>query len=121
MRSELLYLVDVYTASLAIDEFMIGVDKETFLSSDLLQSAVLQKLTVIGEGVARLSEDTKERYPQVDWKSIIGMRNVIVHVYFSINWEIIWVAVTENMDSLQEHIRQILSIEFPDFDIETHL
>lgn len=120
MRSELLYLVDIYLAATAIDEFMIGVEKEVFLSSDLLQSAVLQKLTVIGEGVARLSEEIKERYPEVDWKSITGMRNVIVHVYFSINWEIIWVAATENMDSLQEHIRQILSTEFPDFDIEAY-
>lgn len=79
MRSEQLYLADIRDAIEAIERWTAHCDDERFLKDDLLQSAVLQKLAVIGEAAARLSEATRASTPEIPWKEIIGFRNVAIH------------------------------------------
>lgn len=74
MRSERLYLADIDEAVSTIARWKDGCDESRFLSDELLQSAVLQKLSVIGEAAARLSGETCTRAPQVPWKEIVGFR-----------------------------------------------
>lgn len=64
MRREELYLQDIVEAVSAIELFLAGIEKTVFLESDLLQSAVLQKLSVLGEASARISDELKTRHPQ---------------------------------------------------------
>jgi uncharacterized protein with HEPN domain len=85
MRTEALYLDDMVEAAEAIERFLNRVEKETFLSDDLYQSAVLQKLIVIGEAAAHLSPALRERHRDIDWPDIIGLRNVAVHNYFGVS------------------------------------
>lgn len=119
MRSERLYLIDIYEAVKTVEEFTANVEKDTFLTNELLQSAVLHKLGIIGEAaVSRLSIELKNRFPEVDWKAIVGTRNILVHVYFAINLEVIWAAATEQMRPLQDQIRRILLTEFPGLEID---
>lgn len=116
MRHEKLYLQDIVEAVGAIERFIKGVSKDDFFVSDLLQSAVLQKLMIIGEAAANLSSELKSHYPQVPWKQIIGFRNIAVHAYFSMNWEIVWVAATKNAPALREQILVIFRNSYPDFE-----
>jgi len=109
MRPEILYLTDIVEAADAIGRFLNDVEKEDFLRDELRQSAVLQKLTVIGEAAARLSEEFRKRYPTVPWPRVIGLRNVAVHEYFSVNWEIIWVTATSNVPLLREQVAAMLA------------
>jgi uncharacterized protein with HEPN domain len=113
MRREQLYLADIVEACDAIQRYMAGVDHDAFLSDDMLQSAVLQKLTIIGEAASRLSDDFCERYPEVDWPGIVGFRNIAVHAYFSIEWPIVWIAATRDAPELRSVIGAILSNEYP--------
>ena len=114
MRREELYLQDITEAVSAIEYFLAGIEKEVFLESDLLQSAVLQKLSILGEASARISDELKNRYPQTPWKKIVEFRNIAIHVYFSMNWEIIWAAATKNAPALGKQILLIQQTEFPD-------
>ena len=86
MRRERLYLLDILEAADAIRKFLDGVEEPAFLQNDLLRSAVLQKLTVIGEAAAHLSEDFCERHSDIDWPGIVGFRNIAIHAYFAIEW-----------------------------------
>lgn len=90
---------------------LAGADEEGFTSNDLLRSAVLQKLSVIGESAARLSDDLKKRYSYVPWADIVAFRSIIVHAYFSLRWPIVWVTATEEVPLLSTQVADILAEE----------
>jgi len=110
-RRDELYLADIVEAAQAIRGFMTRLavaGKEGFVEDDLVRSAVLQKLTVIGEAAARVSEETTTECPGVPWHQARGMRNLIVHAYFSVDWDIVWTTATESVPRLEAQIAEIL-------------
>lgn len=112
MRPETLYLTDIIEAADAIGRFAQGVSKDTFLTDELRQSAVLHQLMVIGEASARLSPEFKAQHPQVEWQQIVGFRNLLVHAYFSLSLLIIWTTIVEDVPRLRHLIAEILASEF---------
>lgn len=117
MPREELYLQDIIEAANSIESFLQNIEKSQFSSSDLLQSAVFHKFTIIGEAAAKISSELKNRYPQIQWKEIIGLRNIVVHAYFSVDRDIIWETAATRTTVLRQEIREILEHEFPDFQI----
>lgn len=113
MRDEGLSLDDILDAAESIRRFLGSVSKEEFLGNDLLQSAVLQKLTVIGEAAARVSESTRSRYPEVNWRSIVGFRNIAVHVYYELDWQVVWETATTQVNVLSTQVAEIIENDFP--------
>ena len=91
-----------------------GGPKEEFLVDDLLRSAVLHKLTVIGEAAARLPRAFCEKYLDIPWADIVAFRNLVVHSYFAVDWEIVWIAGTEEAPALGRQVKAILDREFPE-------
>lgn len=117
MRREELYLVDIIEAADAINRFIGDRDFEAFADDDLLQSAVLQKLTIIGEAAARLPVEFRAHHTGVDWADIAGFRNIAVHAYFAAQWSIVWVAATQDALELRQQVVEILAREYPDVEI----
>ena len=112
MRRDALYLSDVIAAADAIERFIVGYTRETFVSNELVQSAVLQKLIVIGEAAARISTDLRNKRGEVEWADIIAFRNIAVHAYFAVDWSIVWVAATHDAPLLKQRIARVLAEEF---------
>jgi uncharacterized protein with HEPN domain len=112
MRSEKQYLTDMVEAADAIARFVADIDRETFLNDELRQSAVMQKIGVVGEAAGKVSLELREQYPDIEWPNIVGMRNILVHSYFSIKQDIIWQTATVAVPGLREKIAQILDQEF---------
>jgi uncharacterized protein with HEPN domain len=81
---------------------------------------VLQKLTIIGEAVARLPVEFRERHPEIEWVDIIGFRNIAVHSYFAVQWSIVWVAATQDAMELRRQVAEILAREYPDATLPDH-
>lgn len=108
-RPDDLYLDDILLAASHIDQFISGVTKDDFMASELIRSAVLQKLMVIGEAAARISADLKAAHPQVPWRNIAGFRNHAIHAYFSVNWEVVWVTATLESPKLAAQVEQVRS------------
>ena len=108
MRPEGQYLTDILEAAGAIDRFLKDTGREQFLGDELLQSAVLQKLTVIGEAAARLPMQFQDEHSDVEWADVIGFRNIAVHAYFSVNWSIVWNTATDDVPVLRAKIAKIL-------------
>ncbi len=109
MRPERLYLAEIVAAADAIARFLHGVDREKCLQDDLLQSAILQKFIVMGEAAAHLSDDFRSQHPEIVWSSVIGLRNVAVHQYFSVSWDIIWVTGTQDVPLLRKQVAALLA------------
>jgi hypothetical protein len=57
---------------------------------------------VIGEAAARLTTAFGEAHPVVEWRDVVGFRNIAVHAYFAVNWEIVWVTATEDVPMLRD-------------------
>jgi uncharacterized protein with HEPN domain len=108
MRPDSAYLLDMLQAADAVAAFLADMRREDFTGNDLVRSAVLQKLLIIGEAAARLSEAVKQRYAQVPWNDIRGFRNLAVHAYFQVDWAIVWTIAKEHLPPLRTHVAQIL-------------
>ncbi len=108
MRHDRLYLTDMLQAAAAIGRFLEGVTEEAFLDDELRQSAVLQKLIMIGEAAARLSPEFKARHPEIEWRDIIAFRNIAVHAYFTVDWRIVWFTAQQDAPLLAAQIGAIM-------------
>ena len=113
MRPEELYLLDIIEAANAIDRFIQATEKADFIGNDLLRSAVLQKLSIIGEAAAKLPKDFRMRHNVVPWADIVGFRNIAIHAYFAIDWSIVWITATRDVPLLKKMVADILAADFP--------
>jgi uncharacterized protein with HEPN domain len=108
MRPEQLYLTDILEATRAIAAFCGNVRYDQFEGDDMLRSAVLQKLIVIGEAVAHLPDTFCQQHPEIPWVDMISFRNFAVHEYFAVNWQIVWDTAIEDIPTLEAQIRELL-------------
>lgn len=76
MPREEQYLGDIVQVAEHMASFLTGIDREAFLASELIRSAVLQKLSVIGEASNRVSAELRAAHPEVPWRAVVGMRDV---------------------------------------------
>jgi uncharacterized protein with HEPN domain len=83
------------------------LDRAGFLADRTRQAAVLHELTVIGEAASRLSAEFRNAHETVPWSKIIAFRNVVVHEYFALSWEIIWNTATELVPALRRQVATI--------------
>jgi len=112
-RPDVLYLADMAEATGEIAYFVSDLTEEAFIGApdSRTRRAVLQCLIVLGEAAARLSQDLRDRHPQVDWRGVADMRNFVVHQYFGITWPIVWATATRNVPTLAAQIRDVLDQE----------
>jgi uncharacterized protein with HEPN domain len=112
MRREELYLRDIVEAADHIAGFIAGFDPPGFQESELVRSAVVQKLAIIGEAAARVSDELKARYREIPWPKIVAFRNILVHAYFGIDWVEVWLAASRQAPELRNQVAAILRAEF---------
>jgi uncharacterized protein with HEPN domain len=114
MRRERLVLEDIIAAADAIAEFTLHSDLVSFVANPMLRSAVLHQFMIIGEAVAHLSQELRERYPGIPWTDIKAFRNIIVHDYFGIDWEEAWRSATTRVPVLRAQVADLMHAEFPE-------
>lgn len=71
-------------------------------------SAVMKKLEIIGEAVKQIPEEVRTQYPEIPWRAIAGMRDLLVHVYWDTDLNLIWQVIEEDLPPLKRVITQIL-------------
>jgi uncharacterized protein with HEPN domain len=112
MRREELYLRDIVEAADHIAAFIAGLDAASFHESELVCSAVVQKLAIIGEAAARVPDELKDRFREIPWRRVVAFRNILVHAYFGIDWSEVWLAASRQAPELREQVNLILQSEF---------
>lgn len=106
-RNYNLYLEDILESINAIDEYIKGLDFESFENTSLVKDAVVWRLAIIGEASTHLSKELKNKI-DVPWKRIIAMRNILAHEYFDIDLKVTWKTVTTSIQELKKEIKKYL-------------
>lgn len=89
-------------------DYMQGVDEETFMTTSMLQDAVIRQISIIGEAGTHLSPETRAEHPDIPWRKIIGMRNMLMHQYFGIDLAFVFITATERIPELAERVDLII-------------
>ena len=111
MRRDRQRLGDILEALDWIAKAIAGRTEADFLADETLCYAVAQKLTIIGEAVARMSPEIKARYISTPWPDIVGLRNILVHEYFGIHWPLVWQTGADQAPVLRVQVAGILNAE----------
>jgi uncharacterized protein with HEPN domain len=93
-------LVDIVNAANRVLQFAEGLDKSELATNEEKQSAMLYQIIVIGEATKRLSLEFRNQHPQIPWKDIAGMRDILAHQYDRVNLNTLWDAIQIDIPEL---------------------
>lgn len=102
------YLQHMLDAISNIKTFTENVDANEFKNNELVQSAVIRQIEIIGEATKKVSDKTKAHYPDVPWRDIAGMRDKLIHGYFGVDIDAVWDTIQRDIPTLQQYVEKIL-------------
>ena len=85
-----------------------GLTPDEFKDDETLRRAFVRSIEIIGEAAKQLPPDIKEKYHQIEWKAVAGMRDKLIHGYFGVDYDIVWDVVTKKIPTLHKEILKIL-------------
>jgi uncharacterized protein with HEPN domain len=96
---ESINLIEVYT---------VRISKEDFLKSEQIQDAVMRRLEIIGEASKKIPATIKAQHPDIPWREMAGMRDILIHEYFGVDLELTWTTVKESLPDLKQQLSAII-------------
>ena len=108
-RSDKLLLEDIMEAIENINLYTADFSQEQFLSDQKTKDAVVRNFEIIGEAANKISEDFSKKNLSIDWKGVIGLRNVLIHDYFGIDYNIVWNITKIFLPDFKSKLKSIIS------------
>ena len=89
--------------------FVEGRTKEDLKSNRMLALSLVKELEIIGEAASKVAPDVKASMPGIPWPVVVGMRNRLIHAYFDVNFDVVWITTTSDLPDLIERQEQVLA------------
>ncbi|WP_416670995.1 HepT-like ribonuclease domain-containing protein [Egbenema bharatensis] len=107
MKSDLLYLTNIKDCIQRIETYTIE-GREKFLGTPMIQDAVIRNFEIIDEATKRLSPELTNTYPDIAWKQIARLRDILIHDYLKVNLNRIWGIIEQDLPNLKQAVESIL-------------
>jgi uncharacterized protein with HEPN domain len=107
-RDHQLFIKDIISAMKSIEEFVEGLSLDEVEEDDKTSSAVIRKFEIIGEATRHVPDNLKEKYPDIPWKRMAGMRDRLIHAYFGVDYRLVWEAIKIDIPELKPRLQEVL-------------
>jgi uncharacterized protein with HEPN domain len=105
-RQRLLHILD---AIAEIQQYTANTDIKTFLANSMMRFACVKQIEIIGEAANTITPETRSIFTDLEWKQIIGMRHILVHEYFGVDFDLIWQVIVNDLPLLKERVLEIIN------------
>jgi len=109
MRKVSLFIKDILENMEKAAEFLADMNLATFKTDEKTSYAIMRCIEIIGEATKQISEEMRQKYPDVPWRDMAGMRDKLIHFYFGLNTEKIWLVVNEDIPRIKPYLKKMLS------------
>jgi len=107
MRDISIFLSHIKESIKLIEEYTNGVTIDKFKSSQEIQDKVFRRLEIIGKAVRNLPDELRKAHPEIEWKKMVGLRDVLIHSYFGIDLDLAWKVIEKDIPDLKTKIKRI--------------
>ena len=107
-RNVQLFIQDILDYIERINEYVEGYDQKHFVTDKKTCDSVLRCLEVIGEAAKNIPDDIRVQYPSVPWREMAGMRDKVIHGYFVVDFEMVWLVIMEDLPLIKPTIKNML-------------
>ena len=107
-RDPRVYLKDILEAIRRVGSYTESMDFVAFAKNDMAYDAVIRNLEVVGEAAGRVPEEIRAGSPEIEWRKIVALRNVLAHEYFGVHTKIVWDVIVDKLAPLERACREIL-------------
>jgi len=107
-RNADLYIKDILDNMGNAERFVEGMTRQEFSKDTKTAYAVTRCIEIIGEATKNVPAATRRKYPDIPWKQMAGMRDKVIHFYFGVNFERVWLVVKKDIPELKPRLKKVL-------------
>lgn len=107
-KSDTVYLKHILESIKILRESTFKVSRDKFESNTNMQDAAIRRIEIIGEAAKNISPGLKFKHPEINWKGVTGMRDVLIHAYFSVDVALVWDVIKKDIPKLENNIKHTL-------------
>ena len=107
-RAHKMFIEDIFESINKIEKYIEGLSYEKFSENEMIIDAVVRNFEIIGEAANNIPKEIREKYNDIPWKEIKGLRNLVAHEYFSVDKSIIWEIADKDLPEIKPKFKLLL-------------